>query len=67
MFVFTSIGCINGSFTNKENPDCFLVRSGISMDDCMHFFNAINESSCNKQFNDTVRKLGLLKFLSFFV
>jgi hypothetical protein len=54
MYIFSSIGCINGSFIFSKDPDCYLTNPGLNMDECMQFFNAIAESPHVDRFAETV-------------
>jgi hypothetical protein len=51
MFVFGSLGCLNGSFADG---DCYLMKSGLNMDAVMNTFNEISESLHATRFADTV-------------
>ncbi|KAI6173263.1 putative E3 ubiquitin-protein ligase HERC4 [Aphelenchoides besseyi] len=54
-FIFSSLGCINGSFiANHQNPECSLTNSGLSMDDIMKSFNLIAESRDHEAYAETI-------------
>ncbi|KAI6205111.1 putative E3 ubiquitin-protein ligase HERC4 [Aphelenchoides besseyi] len=54
-FIFSSLGCINGSFiADHHNPECSLTNSGLSMDDIMKSFDLIAESRDHDTYAETI-------------